>query len=80
MKQFFGIVQADALTTTELTAYRRDVRQQLKAESDKLGRPVMHTFTAEELKQAGAVRDLPPFAVITSSEVEPEVGRLAFPR
>ena len=35
----------------------------------------MHTFSAEDLKEAGTIRELPPFAVITSSEVEPEDGR-----
>ena len=109
-------MQADALTTSELDAYRQHVREELQQASLRVSRPVMHTFSAADLKAAGAsqlcllhscgvanpapvssrvsympafsfccsptvtmlagaVRNVPPFAVISSSEIDHEVGR-----
>ena len=115
-------MQADALTTSELDAYRQHIREELEKASLQVGRPVMHTFSAADLKAAGAsqlclahscdiahpapvsscvscmstsrfccsstaaeavtvlagaVRNVPPFAVIPSSEIDHEVGRWA---
>lgn len=49
-------VQADALTTAELEAYREEVREKLQQAGEHSGRPVMHTFSDAQLEAAGDVR------------------------
>jgi len=74
------IAKADALTTAELDEYRQQVRDKLQQAASRAGRPIIHAFTPEELKAAGAVREVPPFAIISSSEVDHEVGSHWFTR
>ena len=46
-------LQADALTTAELSHFRQLVKDRLEEAASKVGRPIMHQFSAEDIERAG---------------------------
>ncbi|KAK9818355.1 hypothetical protein WJX72_011182 [[Myrmecia] bisecta] len=69
------LAKADSMTTDELESFRQTVRQKLHAASKDAGHPVVHSFSPEVLREAGAAHEVPPFAVVASNTVDLAVGR-----
>lgn len=62
------------MTADELEAFRKEVREELQKAADMLGRPVVHDFGVAAAVAAGALRDVPPFAVISAATPDPCLG------
>ncbi|KAK9794337.1 hypothetical protein WJX73_004998 [Symbiochloris irregularis] len=66
--------KADAMTTEEREAFRRSVAAELAQASVECGHSIMHQFQPQELSQAAADSNIPPFAVIGSVTPDFSVG------
>jgi septin family protein len=62
------------MTAGELADFREEVRSALQAASVALGRPIMHDFGAGAAASAGALRSVPPFAVVGAAAADLSVG------
>jgi septin 7 len=69
------LAKADSMTSAELETFRQAVRQRLLAASKDADRSVFYKFSPEALREAGAVHEAPPFAVISSNTMDLTVGR-----
>lgn len=67
--------QADSMTSSELDAFRHEVRHTLYEAAAASGAAAMHDFSREALVAAGSQHGSPPFAVIASSMMDESVGR-----
>lgn len=62
------------MTADELEAFRKEVREEMGKAAEMLGRPVVHDFGVAAAVAAGALRDVPPFAVIAAATPDLCVG------
>lgn len=69
------LAKADSMTKPELRSFRKVVRESLEAANRENGRDVMYRFSEEALEEAGASNAVPPFAVVSSREMDASVGR-----
>jgi len=69
------LAKADAMTKPELRAFRKVVQESLSAAKREAGRDIMYRFSEEALEEAGASGSVPPFAVVSSREMDASVGR-----
>lgn len=61
--------QADSLTTKELDEYRKLVRGKLEEAGARVGKPVMHSFSSQDLEQAGEMSK--SIAMSSKSQMNP---------
>lgn len=67
--------KADCMTKDELKAFRKTVRETLSTANREYGREVMYNFSPEALEEAHPSAQVPPFAVVSSREMDSSVGR-----
>lgn len=69
------LAKADCMTKDELKSFRKTVRETLQTADRAYGREVMYSFSAEALEEAHPTAQVPPFAVVSSREMDSSVGR-----
>jgi septin family protein len=69
------LAKADCMTSSELASFRKTVRETLEQANRDYGRDVMFRFSEEALGEAHPVHQVPPFAIVSSRQMDSSVGR-----
>lgn len=69
------LAKADSMTKPELKTFRKTVRDALETASKSHSRDIMYHFSDEALDEVSTLAAVPPFAVVSSREMDASVGR-----